>query len=88
MTERLMNMERPYAEPEYSKLSEDISKLKESLCGKLDQEGREWLEKITNTCVRRETAVLRDAFTDGFWTAVALMLEFECWNHSIGRGTP
>lgn len=88
MIERLMNLERPYGEPEYSKLSEDISKLKETLCSKLDQDGREWLEKMTDTCVRRETAVLSDAFVDGFCAAVELMLEFERWNHSIGRGTP
>ncbi len=86
MIERLMNLERPYGEPEYSKLSKEISKLKESLCDKLDQDGRNLLEQMTDACARRETNVLRDAFADGFWAAVELMLEFECWNHGIGRG--
>lgn len=88
MTERLMNLERPYGEPEYSKLSKEISKLKDALCDKLDQDEQKWLEQMMDTCMRRETTVLRDTFADGFWTAVELMLEFERWNHGIGREIP
>lgn len=88
MIERLMNLECSYGEPEYRKLSEEISKLKDSLCDKLDQDGKKCLEQMTDAYVRRETAVLRDAFADGFWTAVELLLEFECRNHGIGRRTP
>ncbi len=87
MIERLMNLERPYGEPEYSKLSKEISKLKDALCDKLDKDGWKWLEQMTDTCVRREMTVLHDAFTDGFWTAVELMLEFEHRNHIIGHKT-
>jgi len=85
MIERLMNLERPYGEPEYDKLSKEISELRDSLCDKLDQDGKKWLEQMADTCVRRETAVLRDAFADGFWTAVELILEFEHRNHMIGH---
>ncbi len=88
MIERLMNLERPYGEPEYSELSEEISKLKDSLCDKLDQDGRKRLEQMADTCVRRETAVLRGAFADGFWTAVELILEFEHRNHITGNEAP
>jgi len=75
--ERLMNLERPYGEPEYSRLSKEISKLKDFLCDKLDQDGRKLLEQLTDVHMQQETAILYDAFSDGFWTAVELMLEFE-----------
>lgn len=77
MIERLMNQERPYGEPEYSKLSAQISQLKQQLCEQLNQEGKDWLEQLADTFMRQELLVLRDAFADGFWTAVELMLEFQ-----------
>lgn len=77
MIERLMNPERPYGEPEYSRLSEQITQLKQELIIQLDQEGRERLEQLTDAYLRQENAVLRDAFADGFWSAVELMLEFQ-----------
>lgn len=79
MIEQLINMERPYGEPAYSKQSEEISRLKNLLCSQLNCEDREHLEQLTNAYLRQENAVLRDAFADGFWTAVELMLEFEKW---------
>lgn len=77
MVERLINLERPYGEPEYSRLSEQITQLKQELIIQLDQEGRERLEQLTDAYLRQENAVLRDAFADGFWSAVELMLEFQ-----------
>ena len=77
MIERLINLERPYGEPEYSKRTEEISRLKDSLCGQLDQKGVQWLKRLTNAYMRQENAVLCDVFSDDFWTAVKLMLEFE-----------
>lgn len=79
MIERLINLERTYGGPEYSRLTEEISQLKNLLCGQLDQEGAQWLEQLTDAYMRQENAVLREAFADGFWTAVKLMLEFERW---------
>lgn len=76
MIERLINLERPYGEPEYSRLADEIAKLKQQLSGQLDQEGMSWLEQLTNLHIRQETAILRDAFVDGFWSAVELILEF------------
>lgn len=77
MIERLMNMERPYGEPEYSRLSEQIAQMKQQLCSQLNQEGQNRLEQLTDIFIRQETAILHDAFKDGFWTAVELMLEFQ-----------
>lgn len=77
MIERLMNMERPYGEPEYSSLSEEISRLRNQLNGLLDQQGVRWLEQMADAYMKQEDAVLRDAFAEGFWSAVELMLEFE-----------
>lgn len=77
MIERLMNLERPYGEPEYSRLAEKITQLKQQLAGQVDQEGVRWLERLSDLYIRQETAVLRDAFADGFWSAVELMLEFQ-----------
>lgn len=77
MIERLMNLERPYGEPEYSKLSAQISQLKQQLCEQLNQEGKDWLEQLSDTFMRQEPLILRDAFADGFWTAVELMVEFQ-----------
>lgn len=77
MIEQLMNQERPYGEPEYSRLSNQIARLKQELIIRLDQEGRSKLERLTDTCIRQETVILHSAFADGFWSAVELMLEFQ-----------
>ncbi len=79
MMERLMNQEHPYGEPEYSRLSEEIAKLKTLLCGQLDTDGKRNLDQLSDIYVHQETAVLRDAFSEGFWTAVELVQEYERW---------
>lgn len=76
MIERLINLERPYGEPEYSRLSEQIMRLKQELITQLDQEGKDKLEELADTYIRQETVILCDAFADGFWSAIELMLEF------------
>lgn len=82
MIERLINLERTYGGPEYSRLTEEISQLKNLLCGQLDQEGAQWLEQLTDAYMRQENAALSDAFAEGFWTAVELMLEFKNWKQN------
>ena len=77
MIERLMNQERPYGEPEYSKWAEEITRLKNMLCKQLDQSGKQQLEQMEDAYLRRENAALCDAFADGFWSAVELMLEYQ-----------
>ena len=77
MIERLINWERPYGEPEYSKLAAEITQLKQQLSEQATPEGVRWLEQLTDLYMQQETAVLRDAFTDAFRSAVELMLEFQ-----------
>lgn len=77
MIEQLMNQERPYGGSEYSRLSGEISRLRNQLNDLLDQEGVLQLEQLTDAYMKQEDAVLRDAFAEGFWSAVELMLEFE-----------
>lgn len=77
MIKQLVNTERPYGEPEYSKQSAEIARLKKLLCDQLGQTGQVWLEHLTDAYMRQETAVLHDAFADGFCSAVELMLEVQ-----------
>lgn len=76
MIERFMNPERSYGEPKYSQLSRQITELRKKLDKQLDHEGQELLEQLSDTYIRQGNAMLPDAFADGFWTAVELMLEF------------
>lgn len=75
MIEKLMNPERPYGEPAYSKLSEQIHQLQQAISAQLTTEDQKQMEQLADAYIRRETAVLSDAFADGFWTAVELMME-------------
>ena len=76
MIERLMNLERPYGEPEYSKLSVQIRHLKQQLCEQLDQEGKGWLEQLADTYLEQSAVLSESSFTDGFCAAVDLMLDY------------
>ena len=62
---------------QYSNLSAHINRLKQQICEQLDQPGKACLEQLADTYMRQETVILRDAFSDGFWSAVELMLEFQ-----------
>lgn len=76
MIERLMNLERPYGEPEYSELSAQIGQLKQQLCEQLNREGKECLEQLADTYLEQSAALSEGSFTDGFCTAVDLMLDY------------
>ncbi len=76
MIEQLIDMERTRGDPEYSKLAKQIAQINEQLSKQLNQKGMKQLEALTDAYMRQETAVLRDAFTDGFRSAFELMLEF------------
>lgn len=76
MIERLMDLECPCGEPEYSRLAEEITQMKRQLSGQLGRQGVQYLEQLTDLRMRQETSVLRDAFADGFWSAVELMMEY------------
>lgn len=79
MIERLMNPERSYGEPTYSTRAKEIAMLRQMLTGQLDQEGRKSLEQLEDSYIRQETSVVKDAFADGFWTAVELLRDFQHW---------
>lgn len=75
MIEKLMNPERPYGEPDYSKLTEQINHLQCSISAQLPPQSQSEMAQLADTYIRRETAALSDAFTDGFWTAAKLVLD-------------
>lgn len=76
MIEKLMDPERPYGEPQYSRLSEQINHLQHSISAQLPPQDQNQMEQFADAYIRRETAALHDAFVDGFWTGLELMLEF------------
>lgn len=76
MIEKLMNPEHPYGEPQYSRLSEQINQLQQSISAQLPLQNQKQMEQLADAYIRRETAVLHDAFADGFWTGLELMLEY------------
>lgn len=75
MIEKLMNPERPYGEPDYSKLTEQINQLQCSISAQLPPQSQNEMEQLADAYIRRETAALSDAFADGFWTAAKLVLD-------------
>ena len=77
MIERLMNPEHPYGEPDYSRFSKHINDLRQQLQRQLDRKSQNLLEQLCNTYIRQGNAMLPDAFADGFWSAVELMLEYK-----------
>lgn len=76
MIERLMDMERPYGEPEYSKLSRQIIQLRKILEKKLDEEGVTYLEEFSDAYIRQGSVALTDAFADGFRCAIEIMIDY------------
>lgn len=76
MIEKLIDPERPYGEPAYSVFSRQISQLEQALSEQMTPQARIQLEQMADTYMRRETAALSDAFADGFWKGLELMLEF------------
>lgn len=83
MIERLMDMERSYGEPEYSKLSHQITQLRQVLEQQLNQEGLADLERLTEAYIRQGNVLLSDGFAEGFWSAINLALEHYMQNHRI-----
>lgn len=75
MIEKLMDPERSYGEPDYSRFSGQISQLQQALSEHLTPQAREQLTQLADAYIRRETAALSDAFADGFWTAAKLVLD-------------
>lgn len=82
MIERLMNPERPLKAPRYDEQSEQIIQLKRELANKLDRDGKSKLEQLAEIYLNQSGVLMQIAFSDGFCTAVDLMLDYLEWQAS------
>lgn len=80
MIEHLLNLERRFGEPEYSAATEEIIQATKILSLCLNADMRTCLEKLTDSYIRREQAVMEGAFRDGFCQAALLMLEISLYH--------
>lgn len=85
MIERLMNPERPLRAPKCDEQSEQIIQLKRELVDKLDCDGKSKLEQLTEIYLNQSGVLMQMAFSDGFCTAVDLMLDYLEWQASTER---
>lgn len=76
MIERLMDKEVPCRDPAYNSVSAYAAALRQQLRDQLLPEGQEKLEALADAYMKQETAVLREAFSDGFCAAISLALEY------------
>lgn len=79
MIKQLMNPELRYGEPEYSRIEAQINEVQQSLSEQLDADTQRLLEQLSDLYIRQGNSMLEDVFTEGFCTAMALMLDF--WQH-------
>ena len=76
MIEILFNAESSCDGPEYRNLSEKIILLKQQLCSQLSPLGKEQIEQLTDAYLEQSAALLKVSFTDGFCTAVDLVMDY------------
>ena len=72
MIEHLLESEKRFGEPEYSRATAEILRASETLSHLLDTEGAAWLEKLSESYIRRERTIMEGAFRDGFCRAALL----------------
>ena len=72
MIEHLLEYEKRFGEPEYSRATSEILRSSEALVQRLDTEGAAWLEKLSESYIRRERAIMEGAFREGFCRAALL----------------
>ena len=77
MIELLFPEEFPFGEPEYSKLSEEIWRLRRSITLKLNDEGNVELERLSDMYLRQSNVAVRSAFVEGFRAAMKLAQELQ-----------
>ena len=75
MIEQFFNEERQYGEPTFSQMTAQIVKVREAMRTQLDDTGKARLGQLEALYIRQNTAMLKDAYADGFSTAVKLLLE-------------
>lgn len=75
MIAKLMNQERSYGEPEYSKTAAQIERLRQKLQEQLAPGAQALLEQLIAASIHRENILAEDAFVEGFYTAIEIVLE-------------
>ena len=73
--ERLFPEEYPFGEPEYSRLTNRIRQLADSIAGQLDKNGRKKLSGLEDAYLRQSNFAVRSTFEEGFRTAIELLEE-------------
>ena len=79
MIEQLFNEERQYGEPVYSQITAQITEVREELSSQIDDAGRVQLWELDSLYNRQSSAMLKDAYAEGFSAAIKLMVEV--WRH-------
>ena len=82
MIERLFPEEWNFGGGKRREMERETVKIKEALSGKLDPEGRELLEQLSTSFIRSSNLEIQDAFAQGFWTALDLIMEYQQWRKS------
>ena len=73
--ERLFQDERPFGGPACAEIAQEVSRMLEDLSNELDEDGRQKLDALSALYLRQGGLAAKDAFTQGFRTAVQLMQE-------------
>lgn len=75
MIERLFPEEHPFGGSAYSEMAAQLTVLRETLSQKLDSEGQVALEELCDGYLRQSNLAIKDAFAEGFSSAIILALE-------------
>ena len=75
MIERLLEKEKRFGEPDYSRAMQEILAASEKLSKYLQPEGKRLLDELSDAYTRRETTVMEAAFREGFCQATLLALD-------------
>ena len=75
MVERLLDGERQLGGKAYHSSMAQILEATDTLINRLDDVGRQWLEKLGDAYGQRERVVMEAAFREGFCQAALLALD-------------
>lgn len=75
MIEHLLESEKRFGEPEYSRATAESLQASEALSRRLATERAAWLEKLSESYIRREQAIMEGAFREGFYRAALLVAD-------------
>lgn len=75
--DRLMNSEYSYGEPEYSNLAKSASCIQQELSLTLNPQENALLQQLIDVYTAQYMPIIRDAFREGFCTAITLLNEVQ-----------